>query len=388
MKLLLIYSLLEAMMKTELDPKPFLLYETVEMLTNYMSHISFLDILDTSSRVYRGYCNESWYRRLGCLQRIMEDCCADLDPNDKVMQRFFRRTDAGCVREPLSLAWVMTLSFMQYVCHDLKGEAEVLKDCWRQMQAVGFRVNGFAVSCLEIIRLRPGVEKLSLFQQIYALDYPAEFRLEVLHALQNYDAEMYQLVSLLEPYARRLESHLEREPWLMDSTVEYWQELLQTMTPEEYLGSERMLNQKLPIGEERRICFSLMCGACIFYEVPGDSPICPQRGIYVFGSGVLAEGSMHRISGNADRLSAILRSVSEKNKFEILRRLALERSYCQKLAEEMHCDTGNLSRNLAELSSYGFLRQEREQGRVYYSTDLDSVYAFLEEIKAVLGGLQ
>lgn len=373
-------------MRPVLDPNPYLLYETVEMIFKYLNNISFPEIRNTLRRLYTGFCDEDWARRMERLQELMEDCCRDLDPEDEDIQYFFKRVDTGCVREFTSLARVMTLSFLQFRCHDVAGEIQVLKDCWKRLQGMNYTIAGFGVSGLEFRPLEPGQQQKTLFMQIYALDYPAEFKMELLKVLQDYDAHLDWLARVIAPYAARLEAHLMQEPWLMQTTVGYWSRQFETITPEEFLGGSAMLNQSIPEAEERRICFTLMNCSELFWNLPGDSPLEPQQGLYIFGCAVVSQASMRRISGNADRICSILRSISDKNKFEILCKLSQTRSYCQKLAEELHCDKGNLSRSLAVLHSYGFLIQEPEQARVYYHTNTAGIEDFLQEVRLLLTG--
>lgn len=373
-------------MRPVLDPKPFLLYETVEMMFKYINNVSFSEIRNTMRRLYHGFCDEDWTRRMERLQEIMEDCCRDLDPEDEDIQYFFRRVDTGCVREFTSLARVMTLSFLQFRSHDLAGEIQALKDCWSRLQTTNYAITGFGVSGLEFRPLEPGQQQKTLFMQIYSLDYPAEFKMELLKVLQDYDAHLDWLARVISPYAARLEAHLAQEPWLMQTTVDYWSKQFETVTPEEFLGNKNMLNQTIPEAEERRVCFTLMYCSEVFWDLPEDSPLNPEQGLYIFGCAVVSEASLRRISGDADRICSILRSISDKNKFEILRRLSQTRSYCKELAEELHCDKGNLSRSLTVLHSYGFLVQEPEQARVYYHTDIEGVEAFLQEVRLLLTG--
>jgi len=369
-----------------IDSKPYMLYETIEMVFKYVNNISICDIRDTLRRVCNGYCDNLWLQRLSRLQEIVEDCCKDLDPEDEVVQYYFKRVDTGCVREFTSLARVITLSFLQFRHHDISGELQALKDYWKRLQEVPYSIPGFSVSGLEFRPLAPGMEQQSLFMQIYALDYPAEFKLEIIKVLQDYDRHLDQLAQFLMPYAQRLSSRLEEESWLIQSVADYWREQFQEMTPESFLGSPKMMNQVIPETDEKRVCFSLMHCSELFWDFAGNTPLGQKQSLFIFGCATVAQSSIRRISGDAERICAILRSISDKNKFEILRKLSKTRDYCQKLAEELHCDKGNLSRSLAVLHNYGFLIQEPEQTRVYYRTDIEGIEAFLEEVRYVLTG--
>ena len=92
------------------------------------------------------------------------------------------------------------------------------------------------------------------------------------------------------------------------------------------------------------------------------------------------------MGGSVERTCAILRSISDKSKFEVLQRLGVERSYCQKLAEDMNINPGHMSRILMSLFQYGFLTREQEQSRYYYTTDQESISAFLTGVRQLLAG--
>ncbi|MFR0734066.1 MAG: hypothetical protein ACLSHU_07630 [Oscillospiraceae bacterium] len=63
-----------------------------------------------------------------------------------------------------------------------------------------------------------------------------------------------------------------------------------------------------------------------------------------------------------------------------------ERSYGQKLAEEMEINPGQMSRILVTLFNYGFLTREQEQSRYYYTTNKESISAFFRQAQQLLTG--
>ncbi|MFR0734009.1 MAG: ArsR/SmtB family transcription factor [Oscillospiraceae bacterium] len=76
--------------------------------------------------------------------------------------------------------------------------------------------------------------------------------------------------------------------------------------------------------------------------------------------------------------------MSDKKRLEILGRLSKERAYSLELAKAMGVDPSNMSRNLALLCSYGFLKQEQEAQKNYYQTDHEAVRHFLRQLERVL----
>lgn len=372
-----------------IDPKPYLLYETVAMVFSHLNDVSVLEMRDKMSKKFRGCYDDTWYRKLGRLQEIRDDCCRDLDPEAETVQHFFRPMSTGCSSRHIFLAEVMTTSFMMFQQPDLDGEAQALKEYWLQLQQTGYLLSEGGTGGLSFKRLEPGESCLKLNQQIYGLKYPSELRLELMNTFLNFECEIDLLVELLRPYAVRLEACLQAEPWLMDSTVAYWREVFKTVMPEDHIGREEAFRADFPSGfpelKERRICFLLMSCMKIYYSAhKGDKE--PGHGIFIFGSAILKESRARLGGDNVDWVLSTLRSISDRNKFELLRKLSREESYCQKLAEELGCHPGNVSRNLTTLWKEGFLIRKEGESRIYYKTDSERIASFFQEIQGLLTG--
>ena len=93
-------------MNTILDTKPYMLYETVGMLVKYVNRISMLEIRDAMLRLYRNYVDETWHRRLECLQDIVQEVCKDVNREATEMQYFFGRREPGPGRDATTMARV------------------------------------------------------------------------------------------------------------------------------------------------------------------------------------------------------------------------------------------------------------------------------------------
>ena len=117
----------EVTMELILDTQPYMLYETIAMLTKYVNRISMLDIRDTLLRLYRSGLDETWRRRLECLQEILEQVCADVDREDPDMQYFFSKRELSGPSDLTNLARVLTHPFIEWRSPKLEEEAEALK---------------------------------------------------------------------------------------------------------------------------------------------------------------------------------------------------------------------------------------------------------------------
>ena len=114
----------EVTMELILDTQPYMLYETIAMLTKYVNRISMLDIRDTLLRLYRSGLDETWRRRLECLQEILEQVCADVDREDPDMQYFFSKRELSGPSDLTNLARVLTHPFIEWRSPKLEEEAE------------------------------------------------------------------------------------------------------------------------------------------------------------------------------------------------------------------------------------------------------------------------
>lgn len=365
-------------MEAILDTRPYMLYETVGMLVKYVNRISMLEVRDTMLRLYRNYVDETWRRRLECLQDIIQEVCKDVNREAPEIQYFFGRREPGAGRDATTIARVMTIPFQEWRDHTLEGEAAVLKESWRRMGERGFHLAG-GLPGLTFLPLPPGAKQEGLFQQVYRLNFSGDFAMEVVHVFENYAATMDRLTEFIVPYSRKLEQKLNEHSWLMESLGTYWSQQFQTMPPEAFLKG---INKDQPISEAKESQVSLcLMDAVEFHSETGEAVLHDDRNLFVFGSSLVAECAHKMYGENLDEICAAFRVLSDQTKLSLLMRLSMGRSYCQQLAEENRSNTGNMSRSLAALTRHGFLKQEQEQFRTYYTTDVDGIDQFFEEVR-------
>lgn len=199
-------------MEEQMERRPLILYETIEMLYKYINGISFHDIAESMSRLYGDVFPGVFVQKLDCLERITQEVCSGLQVQNRQMQRFFRRFETDAIRDNLCLAKVMTLSFFLYDHPELEKEAEALKRYWAGMRQEGFQIVAVSMSGLEFRPLEPGQRRKDLVEQLCELDYPAEYRMELLWMLTHFDTCMDTLVQLISPYAQRLQTAWSRRP--------------------------------------------------------------------------------------------------------------------------------------------------------------------------------
>lgn len=367
-------------MELLLETKPYLLYETVSMLFKYVNGIP-LTKSSESVIPLRVSPDSILYRRVARLQEIMEECCAGLDRENERVQRYFAQVETNCAAEHSCLASMMTSSFFQYQYHDLDGEAEALKDTWKELREKGYRLGTYGFNILGFRFLAPGEEPRDLMSQVIELKYPAEFRLEIGRFLGDYDHWLDDLVELIRPYSEKLRACLEKDSWLLDSAVEYWREQLQKITLEQFMAQGNFPMLDASEAKCCRISINLM-----EHNRMSSSLFRPDQLLFLMGCTFTVEATMQYWFDEPEEIGMALRSISDKSKFEIIRRLSRNRNYCQKLAEEMGSHPGNVFRNLNALWREGFLLREEKDGRVYYEVNRSSVKDLLRNVERVLLG--
>lgn len=369
-------------MSYEIVRGPFMLYETVAMLYKYVNNISFQSILSRQRLLKGASTPKGLVRRLNRLQEILEEVCTGLDPNDPMLRRYF--DCVGNVGESICLASLLTGSFYTLKEPGLRENVAEICAIWKEYQQNGAWIEPDVTSLLHFCD-DPGGPG-DLFEQVSGLNLPAEFRLRLYGALRKFEKSMAELTELIEPLANRLEAIYRQESWLLDETEAYWRENFEKVSPLDYLAELAGEEFVCDAGEHTRVAFALMNSNVLFSRMAGTSlPHNGQDSNFIYlGCGAMISSMSLKRSDDLENTGAILRALGEKRRLEILRRLGKERLYCHELAGLMDMDPGNMSRNLAVLHNYGFLRQERENLRNYYQTDRETIHRFLQLVETVI----
>lgn len=360
---------------------PFLLLETVAMMYKFVNGISFRTVLNRQRFLATSAVTEGMARRLECLQDIMEEVCRELNPREPVYLHYFRQVEEG--GEDVCLAQLMTYSFCTMKYPGFRENTEEIRAIWRGLCSCGARIDPEASSITLSFQEGKG-EAEDLFDQVCALNYPAEFRISLYRAMRDFDRSLDELAALLEPLARKLEAAYRRESWLFEEAAGYWNDYFQSREPLDFLR-EKLGNQLVRNpADQSRIWIMLMNSNILACGMPSRLPGGTEWNLVLIGSAVAPQSGLRREGTDIQTVSAILKCIADKKRMEILQRLSVERSYCHELAEVMGMHPGNMSRTLNQLHSYGFLRMEREATINYYRTDPEAVHNFLELVETVI----
>lgn len=360
-------------MQYEIVNAPFMLLETTNMLYKFVNGITFPGLMERWRLTERRLKGDPRIRRLNRLQEIMDQLCAGLNPEDPELRYFFGHVECGC--EDVCLAQLLTDSVCTLETPDFRNNVEAIRRTWKQLQERGVWIMPSSMASLDL-SVGPGCPG-DLNRQLQALNYPAAFCADLKRALEHIDQTITRLGQLLEPLAEQLKAIYEQETWLFHELLVYWQDKLQDVGPLELLTSLGAEEEAQGAGEFTRVALSLMNTNMVVALMTGRCAFDLPHNCLIIGSAITPSATATRRGTDLDSISTVLKCICDRNRLEILHRLSIERSYGQALAETLGMDPGNLSRNLAMLHSYGFLKQERGPWRTYYETDPEALRQFL-----------
>lgn len=359
---------------------PFMLLETVSMLYKYVNGITSSNTLNQLMVDQKNKADWGRVRRVNKIYEILNEVCADLDPQEPELQRLFGRVECGC--EDVCLAQLLTYSFCTLRKPGFREHIEEICDVWQRLQEKQYWIQSGSSAALDF---STGIEHPgSLLRQVRALNYPAEFRLELCDALEHFDDSLHHLADLLEPLSMRLEEIYRREWWIFEEIWSYWDEAFQTLPPMELLERMGMKNASQHADEMTWVALSVMNTNCVVAIMDGSMGTVLEHNCLLMGGAITTASVAIRHSARLDGVLAVLKCLSDRKRLEILCRLSKGRSYGQEISETLNMDPGNVSRNLGMLHNYGLLKQERTSLRAFYETDQKALHDFLVRLEDTL----
>lgn len=364
-------------MEYEIIRTPYLLYETVEMLYKFVNRTSYRALLSHRLSAEKSAEADRVVRQVEQLQAITGEVCQGLSPDDPALRRFFGKVEMADDQEGTCLAYFLTLSFLNLHQTDFRGSIEEIRREWHWLQTQGAWINGSSIKGLHFCRDREA--PCDLLGQICALSLPPEFRMTLYGAFQNFDRTLDEMAALLYPIAQRLGETIHKADWIVDEMVRYWQQA--SDDPLNFFRTQ--LGWSLEEETPERIVLAVSA-MNYNYVLNNSSNVHPRESCLYIGCGANMSQKYALQSVSYESLSMALKALGDKKRLEILDRLKKDRAYGHELAEAMDVDPSYMSRSLALLCNYGFLKQEREAQRNYYQTDLDVVRSILRQLERIL----
>ena len=129
--------------------KPYILFETVEMLYRFVNGISFRSLLSLRLAAEDTAEGDRMVRQVEQLQEILEETCRGLDPQSPALRRFFARVDTSDKQEGTCLARLLTFSFFTLKETDFWKNVEEIRTNWRYLQEKGAWIQSYSIMSLE-----------------------------------------------------------------------------------------------------------------------------------------------------------------------------------------------------------------------------------------------
>lgn len=368
-------------MQYKMMDKPLMLLETVSMVHKYVNGLELKDIVPG-----RDSYNETWRHTQHCrakkLLQLTAKICRDVDRNDPEMLRFFGTVECGC--DYTCLALILTCSFVPcgLAYPNFWENVEAICKTWEEFQTKGYWIQ--SRSSVALIFSRDLDSPGDLLRQVKALNYPGDFRMELLDALMHFRQTVYRMAELIEPLSCRLEEAYREEPEVLGELRDFWNQ--KTQNEEDAASLVRLFGaeESRDVVGETWIAPTYM-NSNILVAVGAENSLWElDHNVLLLGSLISTESITRQDSIELDSISAILKCLADRKRLEILHRLARERSYGLALAESIGMDPGHVSRNLGMMHNYGFVKQEREILRTYYHADRQTVHDFLMRVEEAI----
>lgn len=373
-------------MRVKMTSEPFLLYETLGMVGRYYSKNSFVKTAEALIGKYGSMLSQSQISELHSNAMLAEQftnvVCADLDLDSPDVKYFFKPFETGRPNEVNCVARVLLLSFLGLSHTDFDEQIEETKRRWHSLISEGIEILEFTNAGVSVTGAQ-GRQVPTLFEQLYALQYPHEAKMDAFRALNDFDYYIEKLSNLLKPYSERLKEGMPRLAPIYAYTAETWEQSFKKMTRDQ-------LYELLHIDSEGEQLLETTAAISLFffneigygYDIipKGESASDDELTSLLIGAAVYPEYTKGFVEQRTDRLADIMKSFSDPIKLDMLARLSKAPDYCLNLSQVLELNAGNVSRYLTALSDCGLLLKERHQGRTYYMTDVDAVRRALADV--------
>lgn len=352
-------------MKTIILTKPYLLFETVNLL---YAHVNGIDPSEMTTR-------EPQALRPDQIASLLRQCCDGMDREQPELQYYFKeRALEGC-DGPYCLAFAMVYSFMLWENPDWQAHLASLEQYWLRMQQIGYLIHSVGTMGLRMEQ-SPDKQGVPLSSQIYQLGIPAEERLELIEVFTNYSSHLQTLRRLIAPAAEKLEQALADYAPTVQRCGAAWQTYFQEQCPAEEYLRQRGRIALTPEVRQIAVGFSLTNGWLLggdtrddtFFLFIGIGHACSTE-VGSRGPGLMNDGEIFAI-----------KQMGDKNRLAILRMLWGEESYCLELSQRLGMNPGTVSRTLTNLYNTGLLDARQAGGRTYYRTDRVRVEALFRNL--------
>ena len=214
-----------------------------------------------------------------------------------------------------------------------------------------------------------------------------KWKLQVLYL--NRKEHFPRIISLINQAIEFLKKYEDELQKLVLEFCGYWEKILKEQTLTQYM-QKRIIYNMPPNTYGYRVRPSIMLPNVLGLHIDMD-----EDGNYkkqnedwigiLFGDELDVFGGEKENLPDTQQMVRTMKLLSDKSKFEILRRISEKPAYGNQLAKEMKLTAATISHHMNALIAEGLVTIQMEEKKVYYQPDKENIRRILDRCKEVLG---
>lgn len=349
-------------MNIVLRREPSMLYETLELIYAWVNGLP-----PETLTVEAPYCIPA-----ADVARILEDACADLEPQEPGLWQYFGRHPILDESEQFTcLAFCMVYWFMSLDVPELAGQIDSTRAAWERIRRRPINIRAINRFSMDIEALPVGPTG-SLASELRKLPVEEDFFLSLLETFSDYSYHMARLREMILPVARRLRPLLEPFVAQAEPLREAWRQFFQETPLADFVAKRTGTIPEKPFDQ---VCICLRYLGCRYTPIQVDE----ERNSFWMHLGVAVQPALQqarrRLGPNEQDLAA-LRLLGDKSRSEMVQALMGAPMSMQELATFLSLNPGTVFRNLNSLTNTGLLIKEIRGDRYYYHAN----FSYIQEI--------
>lgn len=317
---------------------------------------------------------EKFINKMDVIEKIYE-IIYDRIPEDEITKFLFRKYYYNNTYS--SLAQILLINFQNLTACSVE---EYLEECRKRCKKTMESKLHLKEVIFSALVLTPGEVPLkeSLLNDVDGMDYPYEFKWNLVKVLKNYDFYIDEMRKILGGIEAEMSEALQLATPFAEEMKEFWKKISEN-TLEELAASMNLPRQNV-IGKTVLIQILRMpCDQAILEDAWSRKEL-------PLGIGMCVEWGNQFEYQELDRglMCEELRVFGEESKFEILQMLKDEGAYGKEIAQKLELDAATVSRHLSVLQKYGLVYVERREGRnIFYRTNMGEIRNLLELLRKI-----
>ena len=313
---------------------------------------------------------EKFLRKMELIEKVYERIYEQI-PEDDMTKFLFRKYYYENTYS--SLAQIFLINFQDITACSVDAYIEAcVKRCKETMEShQHLRAVAFSALVLET-----GEQPLvtCLLADLDKLEYPYEFKWNLVKVLTNYEFYLEELKKILQKIEKELAEALQMTDAYAEEMKKFWQMQLSDRMMEDFAASMGLQAENVAGKEVVLQVLRMPCDQALLDDQWGTDTLLLCLGLCVeWGSQFSAE------EVDKSLLCEELRAFGEESKFEILQLLTEEGAYGKEIAKKVGLDAATVSRHLSVLQKCGLIYMERKEGRnVYFRTNQGEIRNLLE----------